>query len=293
MSLYEYGSDASGLCFTIDAVANGSGGTNFTVHVLTGSLNLNAVYWSDGDSTKEGTLIDFTGAKSENSLNMNGANVVWNDDGTSTIAKEVYDGGIKLSDAGLGHGTDTYLTANGTDYSFTVANLDLSLFATIGVRATSTSTAEGSIKWVDDDPVEPPTELAFDGLSSNAWRSFNKDGTPDGNGDWSQTSYLTTNSYETAFGINSISSDDNVNANVDGMSLLDVMGKKSAALPEGDTLQRCSNSDSAGESFSIATTRASSPLWSSRNLAHSSAKALPIASAGDASRDFKVCLTSC
>ena len=180
MSLYEYGSDASGLCFTIDAVSDGAGNTTFTVHVITGSLNFNALYWSDGDSTKESSLINFTGAKSENSLSMNGSNVVWNDDGTSTTAKEVYDGGIKLSDAGLGHGTATYLTADGTDYTFTVANLDLSQFSTLGVRATSTSTAEGSIKWVDDEPYEPPTGLAFDGLSSNAWRSFNKDGTPDG-----------------------------------------------------------------------------------------------------------------
>src|SRR5262245_52264228 len=111
MSIYEYGSDASGLHFTITTKANAlTGVTDFIVNVITGSLNLNAVYWSNGDTVNDAIgsdgqandLIGFTGAKSENSLNMNGSNVVWNDDGTFTAAKEVYDGGIKLSDAGLG-----------------------------------------------------------------------------------------------------------------------------------------------------------------------------------------------
>jgi uncharacterized repeat protein (TIGR01451 family) len=158
MAKYKFGSPGSGLEFEIDAIPDGLGGTTFTVHVITGSLNLNALYWGDGDSTAgESFKKGFTGANSENSLNMNGANVVWDDNGNSTGKQITYDGGVKLSDAGLGHGTATFLEA-GETYSFTVANLDLSEFATLGVRATSTSTQGGSIKWVDEHPGEPPTE---------------------------------------------------------------------------------------------------------------------------------------
>ena len=47
--LYQYGSAASGLEFTINAITDATG-THFTVNVLTGSLNLNALYWGDGDA---------------------------------------------------------------------------------------------------------------------------------------------------------------------------------------------------------------------------------------------------
>jgi uncharacterized repeat protein (TIGR01451 family) len=163
MSVYEYGSDASGLHFTINAiVANGN--TTFTVDVLTGSLNLNALYWSDGDAVAaESTRTGFTGAQSESSLAMNGANVVWADTGTSTSAMELYDGGIKLSDAGLGPvPPPTYLNADSAPYSFTVNGLNITKFDILGVRATSTSTEGGSIKWVDDCPVESKPSLTVD-----------------------------------------------------------------------------------------------------------------------------------
>jgi uncharacterized repeat protein (TIGR01451 family) len=158
MALYRYGNPVARLEFTIEAVPDGLGGADFTVHVITGSLNFNALYWSDGDiNDSESFKLGFTGAPSEASLNMLGANVVWADDGTFTSASQAYDGAIKLSDAGLGNPPPaTYLIAGGSDYSFNVAGLDLSQFSTLGVRATSTSTQEGSIKWVDDDPVEPP-----------------------------------------------------------------------------------------------------------------------------------------
>ena len=141
MSLYEFGSDASGLRFQIEALDDGEGGTNFTVTVFTGSLNLNALYWNDG--VDDNTQFDL-GTKKDNSLNMNGSGEDW-------------DGGVKLSNTGLGQGDgSTYLSANGNaDYSFTMANLDLSQIETLGVRATSTSTAEGSIKWVADETCVP------------------------------------------------------------------------------------------------------------------------------------------
>src|SRR3954447_20856599 len=91
---------------------------------------------------------------------MNGADVVWNPDGTSTTVKETWDGGVKLSDPGLTKTPPpTYLTADTHDaYADSVtftAFVDITKFSTLGVRATSTSTAEGSIKWVDETPSNP------------------------------------------------------------------------------------------------------------------------------------------
>ena len=58
MSLYEYGSAASGLQFTINTVANPEwAAPGFTVHVIQGSLNLNALYWSDGERHRQGKRI--------------------------------------------------------------------------------------------------------------------------------------------------------------------------------------------------------------------------------------------
>src|SRR5262245_54370094 len=138
--LYEYGSDPSGLHFTISETLNGDGSTSFTVHVISGFLNLNALYWGNGDGVDDdmpGTdLINFTGAPGEAALSMSGDNTFWSNNGTSTEGPEVYDGGIKLSDVGS---PATFLTAGGPDYSFTVPNLDLTNFEVLGVRATDTS----------------------------------------------------------------------------------------------------------------------------------------------------------
>ncbi|MDO9460633.1 MAG: hypothetical protein Q7N95_11030 [Alphaproteobacteria bacterium] len=171
---YEYGSVASGLQFTIvyDDVAK-----TFTIKVLTGAMNVNALYWSDGDATGgEGTMSGFD-AKKDASLNMNGANTVWNEDGTTSSTKETWDGGVKISSAGLGSTPPvSYITAGSDHDSFVIpsGDFDVSMFSTLGVRATSTTTAEGSIKWVDDapdkDPVPPPpVEVSYDGLSQGYW----------------------------------------------------------------------------------------------------------------------------
>lgn len=152
MSTYEwdFGSVAEGLQFKVvyDSVAG-----TFTTTVLFGSMNVNALYWSDGntvDSALTG-LTGFTGAKSESSLNMNGSGEVW-------------DGGLKISDAGLGKvPPSSYITADPNDLygsSFSIAapsDFDPTKFGTLGVRATSTTSAGGSIKWTDDTPDTPPT----------------------------------------------------------------------------------------------------------------------------------------
>src|SRR5215203_568943 len=87
-----------GLTLQIVAVDNGGGTVDFTVTSLLGSADINALYWNDGDATGgEGTMFGFTGAKSES--NMKGSGEAW-------------DGGVKLSSAGigpLGEAKPTYL----------------------------------------------------------------------------------------------------------------------------------------------------------------------------------------
>lgn len=137
---WDFGSVASGLQFKI--VFDGTG---FTVTCTSGYLDLNALWFSDGDKSTEGTV---TLAKSDNSLNMNGTGITWDD---------VY----KVSSTGLGStGTNkaSFLTA-GESMSFSLATLDLpesisSLLAnptllTIGVRVTSDSSTSGEGKYVD------------------------------------------------------------------------------------------------------------------------------------------------
>jgi hypothetical protein len=154
--IYEFGSAAAGLHFTITATENLiTGLTDFTVDCLSGSFDLNAVYWGDGDKTDDdlpGADMqgNWTGKPSENSLNMNGDNIEYDDNGVATAKKVVYDGGYKVSDTGLGPqgiAKPSFLTA-GEHYTFS-ADIDFADFSTVGVRATSTSTAGGSIKWVD------------------------------------------------------------------------------------------------------------------------------------------------
>lgn len=130
-----------GLILQVDAIDMGDGTTQFVVRCIDGFADINAIYWSDGDETAgEGTFDGFN-AKKDSSLNMNGTGEAW-------------DGGEKLSSTGLGKegtGKATYLTAGETLNAFT-ANVSWDSLDTIGIRATSTSTAEGSIKGVADDP---------------------------------------------------------------------------------------------------------------------------------------------
>ena len=137
---YEY----DGLKLSIEAVDCGDGTIKFNVTCLEGYADINALWWSDGDG--EASEYDAL-EKSDKSLNMNGSGEEW-------------DGYEVLSSAGLGtDGTakETYLT-EGETYSFTLSaeqldNITWEDLATLGVRATSTSTYEGSIKGVDNDAV--------------------------------------------------------------------------------------------------------------------------------------------
>jgi len=149
---WTFGSEAEGLKFTVQASDNGTGGVNFVVTVLYGALNFNALYWGDGDTTAGESAYGTAFTGKDSSLNMNGAQL----DGQPVA----WDGAYKLSNAGLGSTPpDTYLTADILDgapevKTFTIDNLSLSSLDALGVRATSTSTAAGSIKWVNDDGVD-------------------------------------------------------------------------------------------------------------------------------------------
>lgn len=134
-----------GLTLRIVALDRGDGTTDFQITCVSGYADINALWWSDGDNVSEG---DTTLVKSDSSLNMNGTGETW-------------DGYERLSSTGLGKlgwEKGTALTAGETLYVQDV-ELDWALLDTLGVRATSTSTAGGSIKGVDDSAVvqELPT----------------------------------------------------------------------------------------------------------------------------------------
>ncbi|MFC3206377.1 Ig-like domain-containing protein [Aquamicrobium soli] len=125
----------SGLSLQINAIDMGDGQVRFEVTCLQGYADINALYWSDG--VPDGNNFDL-GTKKDNSLNMNGSGVDW-------------DGGIKLSDTGLGaKGGATKPTYLHSGESYVLdAKLNWDSLDTLGVRATSTSTSGGSIKGVD------------------------------------------------------------------------------------------------------------------------------------------------
>ena len=138
---WDFGSVESGLQFKVVF-----DGTNFTVTCISGYMDLNALWFSDGDKTVEGTV---TLTKSDSSLNLNGTGITWDD----------Y---YKVSSTGLGSaGEDkaSYLTA-GESMSFSLDTLGLPAAITslltsdptaliIGVRATSSSSLSGDGKFVD------------------------------------------------------------------------------------------------------------------------------------------------
>lgn len=159
MSTYQwsYGAEGSGLYFTItyDSVAK-----TFTVESLEGSFDLNALWFSNGDGTVDG---DTKLVKSDSSLNMNGSNTVWDDDGNATSEKIVWDDYAKISSTGLGsEGEDkASFVSEGESITLTLAELGLAdsfdaMSTTLGVRATSVDGLESgdSIKWVDTQAVE-------------------------------------------------------------------------------------------------------------------------------------------
>ncbi|MFN4140974.1 M10 family metallopeptidase C-terminal domain-containing protein [Aestuariivirga sp.] len=135
--VWNFGSADEGLQFKVEY---DTATQQFTVIGEVGSFDLNALWFSDGDTTsgEGGTTL----VKKDSSLNMNGTGVLWDD----------Y---YKVSETGLGSAGEakaSFITA-GESLEFNLGDMGLVDFnpatAILGVRATSTSTEGGSIKWVD------------------------------------------------------------------------------------------------------------------------------------------------
>lgn len=121
------------------------------IEVIEGSMDVNAIYYGDDDFSGDSESLN--GPLNMNGARLDGENVQW-------------DEAVRLSDPGLGPDADekeTYLNEGDTlRVELDITSLDeIDVF---GVRATSTTTAEGSIKSVSDDPEEPeePEDPTFD-----------------------------------------------------------------------------------------------------------------------------------
>ena len=172
--VWNFGSDATGLKFSVSF-----DGSQFTVTVETGYLNVNALWFSDGDASSDG----FSLVKSDSSLNMNGSNTVWayDADGNpiTTSEKTVWDEYLKISSPGLtSTPPDSYIVAGSAHDSFTfslpTSGLDFVIDenTVLGIRATSTSGATGDgIKWVgsavDQDTTPPTVAIVVDDTALN------------------------------------------------------------------------------------------------------------------------------
>ncbi|MCZ8068012.1 MAG: Ig-like domain-containing protein [Microcystis sp. LE17-20D] len=144
--IWEYGDTTQALWFTAsyNTVTN-----QWTVDMKKGSMDLNAFWWSNGDSKADGTIRLLS---KDNSLNMNGTGIVW-------------DGYDKISDTGLTgteHNGSNLLTAGNTyTYSYSkdqgveIESLLAQGVVTLGVRATSVN-GTGGIKAVDGQFVFVP-----------------------------------------------------------------------------------------------------------------------------------------
>lgn len=141
-----YSFTGNGLSYVITVTRAEDGSFSASLTVTEGHADINAIYWGDDDMTGRSTSLG-------GPLNMNGG-------GSTHDGQAVqWDGALKLSDPGLGRaGADkaTYLQAGDTlTFDLPIDSLDDVAF--IGIRATSTSTPEGSIK-----AVTPGTEVPDD-----------------------------------------------------------------------------------------------------------------------------------
>ncbi len=152
---WSFGNATSAVQFTVQF---NTATSMWTVNMQRGSMDLNALWWSNEDSTKNG---QFTLAGKDNSLNMNGTNIVW-------------DGYDKISDTGIQQ-DGWYLTA-GTIKTFAMtaetgsAAFNPYTFSTLGVRATSINGGGDGIKAVGRSPVinQAPTAVNDSGTALEA-----------------------------------------------------------------------------------------------------------------------------
>jgi VCBS repeat-containing protein len=117
-------------------------------------MDLNALWWSNGDQIKDGQI---NLAGKDNSLNMNGTNIIW-------------DGYDKLSETGIQQ-DGWYLTAGATKTFAITAETGSAIFNpytfnTLGVRATSINGGSDGIKAVNGLPDINAAPSAFNDSGS-------------------------------------------------------------------------------------------------------------------------------
>lgn len=145
--------EVDGLSYTVSLYEE-NGAILADISVIEGAMDVNAIYFGDDDFSGDSESLN-------GPLNMNGARLEDED--------VQWDAAAQLSDPGLGpEGTEkeTYVSAGDTlTIELDVESLDdVDVF---GIRATSTTTDEGSIKAVSDEPEEPeepedPVEPTFE-----------------------------------------------------------------------------------------------------------------------------------
>lgn len=136
--------EAEGLMYTV-TVYEDNGNFFADITVTEGAMDVNAIYLGDDDFSGLSDMLN-------GPLNMNGAKL----DGETAQ----WDDAMALSDPGLGpEGTDkeTYLETGDT-LTVTLDITSLDEVDVFGIRATSTTTEDGSIKAISDDPEEPEEE---------------------------------------------------------------------------------------------------------------------------------------
>lgn len=157
-----------GLSYTV-TVYEADGKIMADITVTEGAMDVNAIYFGDDDYS--GDSASLSGPLNMNGASLDGEQVQWDD-------------AVQLSDPGLGPDGDekeTYLSAGDTltislDEAESLDDIDI-----FGIRATSTTTEDGSIKAVTpEDPEEPeePEEPYLEKVFF--FDSVNADGDPDG-----------------------------------------------------------------------------------------------------------------
>ena len=142
--------EVDGLSYSVTVYEEG-GAIRADISVIEGAMDVNAIYYGDDDFSGKSASLD-------GSLNMNGARL-----SDETVQ---WDDAVQLSSPGLGpEGSEkeTFLSAGDT---LTIEISDVQSLDEIdvfGIRATSTTTEDGSIKGVSGQPEEPeePDDLTF------------------------------------------------------------------------------------------------------------------------------------
>lgn len=142
--------EVEGLSYTVSLYEE-DGKILADITLTEGSMDVNALYY--GDDEFSGTSESLSGPLNLNGTSLEGEKIQWDD-------------AVALSDPGLGSEGDekeTYLH-EGDTLTVELGAESLDEVDIFGIRATSTTTEDGSIKAVSDDPEEPvdPVEPTYE-----------------------------------------------------------------------------------------------------------------------------------